>query len=273
MIPRFLKFGLVGLLPFLPGCMIPQTSASIQKIEQSTLVEEKQEKLEEKINVEDREKGQKTRVDQKIEGQEKNNVEEEKKEKFLKPYLGFNALEFLGSRNEATNESYLRNRLYAEVGLCIGPIHLNYSSTNDLDNLDHARYFGRHVPGIGLRDGDQLLMGVVKTMDREVLDAKVGIRDKWIPGKIGYGYLDLSFEKKAGNLTFLVGRNFGEKFFLELYNDTELPFRGELNPAQYNEIQPGYKISDKIDLTARIEVPEFDFDEAIYMLGLRINLP
>ncbi len=273
MIPRFLKVGLIGLLPFLPGCIIPLHPTSSQKIEQSTFVEEKQEKLEEKVLVEDRERGQKT------EGQEKNqknlqdNGEEEKKEGFFKPYLGFNALEFFGARNEATNESYLRNRLYAEAGLCIGPLHLNYSSTNDLDDLDHATYFGRHVPGIGLRDGNQLLTGVVKTTDREVLDAKVGVRDKWIPGKIGYGYLDLSFDEKAGNLTFLVGRDFGEKFFLELYNETEFPFHGAFNPRQYNEIQPGYKISEKIDLTARVEVPEFQFEEAVYMLGLRINLP
>jgi len=271
MIARFLKVGLIGLLPFLPGCMIPQTPAPIQKIEQSTSVEEKQEKLEEKVNVEK----QKTGGDQKIEGREKDNLGEKKneKEKFLEPYLDFNALEFLGARNEATNESYLRNRLYVGAGLCVGPIHLNYSSTNDLDDLDHATYFGRHVPGIGLRDGNQLLMGVVKTTDREVLDAKIGIRDKWIPGKIGYGYLDLSFDEKAGNLTFLVGRNFGEKFFVELYNDTEIPFHGEFNPVQYNEIQPGYKISEKVDLTARVEVPEFDLDQAVYMIGVRVNLP
>ncbi len=256
---EILGIGMLATLPFFGSCAMPSLqrykACETQRTEQ---IEDNKNNLEKKI----------------IDREEKNKeiIEKPEEQKFLEPYLGFNALEFFGARNEATKESYLRNRLYAEAGLKIWNLDLSYSSTQDLDNLDHARYFGRHVPGIGLRDWNQRVVGVVKTTDREVLDAKVGIRDIWIPGKIGYGYLDVSFDEEAGNITFLLGRNFGEKFFLEVYNDTEFPFHG-CRIIQYNELQPGYRITEKIDLTARVEIPDFCFGEGIYMIGARINFP
>ena len=255
MISKIFKIGLLSLLPFFGGCTLSSLpryeTCEMQRAEQ---IENKKDNLEKKIENEYSEKQEKPR-----------------EQKFFEPYLGFNALEFFGARNETTKESYLRNRLYAEAGLKIWNLDLSYSSTQDLDNLDHERYFGRHVPGVCLREWNQKFVGVIKTTDREALDAKVGIRDLWIPGKIGYGYLDVSFDEEAGNITFLLGRNFGKKFFLEVYNDSECSFDGDI--IQYNEIQPGYRISDKIDLTARVEIPDFCLGEAIYMMGARINFP
>ena len=259
---RFLRFGLIGLLPFF-GCSLPYSP--IQDIQERTELERAE--LQRKDNIET--KASESEKQEQVKQEDKKNEEG----KFLEPYLGFNALEFLAARNKGTDETDLRNRLYAGFGLKAGPLNLNYSSTNDINELDHATYFGRHVPAIGLRDGNQLLAAVVKTTDREILDTKVGVRDLWIPGKIGYGYLDVSFDENAGNTTFLFGRNFGEKFFVELYNETEVEYNNPEDIMQYNEIQPGYKISDKIDITARIEAAEFDFDKAIYMLGFRVNIP
>ena len=258
---RFLRLGLIGLLPFF-GCRLPYSPMSLM-LEKQDL---------EQVELQNKDIESRALKDEK---QEQVKQEEKKTEekKFLEPYFGFNALEFLAARNEGTKETDLRNRLYAGFGLKAGHLNLNYSSTNDINDLDHATYFGRHVPAIGLRDGNQLLAAVVKTIDKEILDAKVGIRDLWIPSKVGYGYLDTSFDDKAGNVTFLFGRDFGEKFFVELYNETEVEYNNPADIMQYNEIQPGYKISEKIDLTGRLEVLEFDFDQAIYMIGFRINIP
>jgi len=186
--------------------------------------------------------------------------------------LGYNALE-----TAATNDGNIRNRLYHDFVLKAGPVKAESWGLNEVDNGDIDTYFGRNVLTLGPRDWNTSLATVLKTDSDGVFDTKVGIRDKVLVDILGgYGYIDLTADDEAANLTLFYGRGLGKGFSAEMFQIMEYPFQGHVSDVKdlkpYTELQLNKSLGKHVSLFGRAEIANFRFDRTTrYMVGITVR--
>ena len=122
---------------------------------------------------------------------------------------GYNALE-----TAVTHETDARHRLWTDVEAIIGDLTVKENGMNQITNADPDTHYGRNVLVAGKEDLGTYLCTVVKTAADKVIDVKAGIRNTSIIEMIGgYGYIDITGEKDAVNITLWYLKDFGKGWF------------------------------------------------------------
>lgn len=180
--------------------------------------------------------------------------------------LGYTALE-----TAITQEGDVRSRLLTSMSFSIAGIEVGIGGLNELTSLKPSTYFGRNVLTLGPKGASTKALAVLKIDSQGIFDAKYGIRSIGIPEMLGgYGFLDIAVDKDAVSTAMFYGKPLGKGFGVEMLQDFEIPFKGQVFP--YTEIQINKDLGDKLMAFARAEIPDFKPAQGIYMAGIALKL-
>lgn len=175
---------------------------------------------------------------------------------------GYNALEVA-----VTADQDLRTRLLTNVDIEIDNVTMGYHGLNEMSNLDIDTYFGKHVFTAGAKDYGTKLAGIFKTVNGDIIDEKIGLRNTDFVAKLGgYGSIDAVIDNNSANLTAFFGESLGNGLSAELYLATEIPFNAKA--TSYTEIQLYKALGDNFSVFARGEFNQLSIDDATYIVGL-----
>ncbi len=178
---------------------------------------------------------------------------------------GFNALE-----TAITNDENVRTRALTNVDALLGDsFEIGYHGLNEVENLEGDSYFGIHDFTIGMKDWPVDGVLNVKTDSFGIFDRKVGLRNESLMEMLGgYGYLEALADQDSANLTVFYGKPFENGLSLELYHSMDFTQDGNFN---YSEVQLNKDLTKNWSLFGRIELPDFDFDGARYLVGITLK--
>jgi hypothetical protein len=161
----------------------------------------------------------------------------------LKVNKGFNAIEA-----GITDQGSLRTRVYTNIEISDNNLRVDYHGLNEISANADKGYFGRNTFMLGLAKNKTIrLANVVKLASIEgkvkVVDYKIGARIN-LPFNaakkvaIDYGFLDVTTDGKALNLTSLIGKDLGKGWSCEVTGAAEISYAGKA--GFYTELE-GYK--------------------------------
>jgi hypothetical protein len=178
---------------------------------------------------------------------------------------GYNAVE-LG----ATNTENFRTRLLTDVGINYHDFELRFNGLNETNDINNEAYYGRNVFDCKKAGSTTSAIGVVKTTNQGVLDAKAGVRETGIPKRLGgYGFVDLTFDRDAVNFSGFFGKPLYRNVSLELFQSVEKPFHDA--SSYYTELQSNVNIYRNLSGFARVEVYDFKFNNPTLIAGATIH--
>lgn len=176
--------------------------------------------------------------------------------------FGYNALE-----TALTKDKDVRNRFLSNLDAKLGDLKVGYWGLNEVNNTDKNTYFGRNVFMIGNKNLNTQGVAVIKADKEGIFDTKLGIRNSSLVEKLrGYGFVDITTNRDAANITGFYGKELPKGISLELYQDIEIPFKDKLFP--YIELQINKYLGKNLSAFGRAEIADFDVGKSTYMVGI-----
>jgi len=174
-----------------------------------------------------------------------------------KPVVKFgpNAIESHVSYDKDANFKGTNVRAWNSASIQYGSVNAGYRGMNKVSNVgDTNDYGGRNVGTIGADGIDPKATIVVKTNNDGVKDVKYGVSSTALPKLAGLkGFVDLTFNDKAANLTTRLFTPITEGFQGILTTGVEMPYDGKASIG--TEIEGKYWVTKNlyVDVAGKIK--------------------